>query len=74
MTQTEQIVWHKYPDEKPPIRDLYLAHLFIDDEKNSIVLFSIYQDGEFRSEGSLINSDCVIAWANYPKGWQDDTD
>ena len=75
MTQTEQIVWHKYPDEKPiesgyklcEFYDIYdnwdIKLLWWDKKDND---FSYWIDGVDRVS-------IVIAWANCPKGWQDDT-
>jgi len=67
MTQTEQIVWHKYPDEKPNEDNDYIVQM---------------TNGRFEQKYYHAKSDAwswaydgvVIVWAELPKGWQDDTD
>ena len=74
MTQIEQIIWCEYPDRKPGESGEYLCD--IEDTEDVIVghwsmqksRFSGAQKGEYYMK--RIN---VFAWANFPKGWQDDT-
>jgi hypothetical protein len=64
-TQQETIVWHGYPQEKPPKDGYYLitAHNVIN--AKAIIYIAIWAGGIF---GTGFN---VIAWAELPTGWKD---
>jgi hypothetical protein len=57
--QSETIIWHKYPEVKPPKDRFYLI-----DEQNHGVDIMVYDD-EWRET----NWGDVRAWAELPKGW-----
>ena len=78
MTQTETIVWHPYPDEKPAHSNFYLVHVFYLD----IGTFEVWQydgrdsDGEDiwindGGEFAHMGEGKLIAWAELPKGWKE---
>jgi len=58
MTQTETIVWHKWPEVKPKEDGLYLI-----DEWLGGIDVAVYADGEYWND--------VRAWAELPRGWED---
>ena len=64
--QIEMIIWHKYPDEKPPDYG---------DEYTEILYTNIDSQGTFVDAGRYIEGlTCmvyVIAWAELPKGWRE---
>jgi len=82
MTQTEQIVWHKYPEEKPGKDKKYLLHYkhlftspFIGDDSVDVreYIDLVYYDGKWgNNEDQDIKDENVIAWAEMPKGWQEE--
>ena len=73
-TQTETIVWHKFPEEKPKEGEFYLA-LFMLLSGDTFVetlwyggnrargFYRIFDDKERREN--------VYAWAEMPRGWQE---
>jgi len=64
--QVEQIIWHKYPEEKPRKEKRYLIQLIWDEQ--------MYEDDVWKW-GDWCNRDMrgeVIAWANLPNGWMED--
>lgn len=57
-----EIVWHKYPDEKPPKDGLFLiTHKF--GNKKEVAMAYLTKD---------INSNNLIAWAKMPKAYEDE--
>ena len=67
-TQTEEIVWHKYPEEKPDEIGFYQIQLGYDSPIN-LFDFDIW-DG-FRFVESHNHANAVFAWAEMPRGWKD---
>jgi hypothetical protein len=70
MTQEEIIVWHKYPYEKPRLsNETYLVCVLRGERSFS----ARYEDGDFWSVNYGFGSKKlhVIAYAELPKGWQD---
>jgi hypothetical protein len=65
MTQTETIVWHKYPDDNPNViggsNEMNLVHHV----EGICLMWWIDDKWEWEDEK-------IIAWAELPKGWQDD--
>ena len=73
MTQTEQIVWHEYPDEKPIERGYKLCE-FYDVFENLDIRLLWWDKYDFVCSLNGIDIvERVITWAELPKGWQDDT-
>ena len=57
-----EIVWHKYPDEKPPKDGLFLiTHKF--GNKKEVAMAYLTKD---------INSNNLIAWAKMPKAYEEE--
>ena len=57
-----KILWHKYPNEKPPKDGLFLiTHKF--GNKKEVTMAYLTKD---------INSDNLIAWAKLPKCYEDE--
>ena len=85
LTQTEEIVWHKYPEEKPPDNDFrrYLLEIASVCFHNGIMRFSTHEFicATYYPKGTTINNQdpgwelaatenrVVRAWAELPKGW-----
>lgn len=72
--QVEKIVWHKYPEVKPPKEGWYYADFeyWTDgDAKNINIRDDLYWDGDGWQDWNdhLIQ---VFAWAELPKGVKDD--
>ena len=63
MTQTEQIVWHKYPEEKPENDGEYLVQGISGHIR--VYQYSVMKDRWFPTWS-------IIAWAELPKGWQEE--
>ena len=65
MTQTEQIVWHKYPEEKPQVHGNYLC------DNRAFVDVAYFNGGDTWFENLFSDNiiDNVTAWAIMPKGW-----
>ena len=75
MTQTEQIVWHKYPDETPRNGSEYLVTYQSEDRPDyTFVHVCPYLSGIWHERYSIPIPMKIIAWTKLPKGWQDDTD
>ena len=76
MTQTEQIVWHEYPDEKPIERGYKLCEFY--DVGGNLDIRLVWWNKEADDFSYWMNGidivGRVIAWAEMLKGWQDDTD
>ena len=77
-TQTETIVWHKYPDEIPSINGAYLITVEFGGGSRE-VFEAVHMVGGFYKPSSttpfLYNYSertRIIAYANLPKGWNDD--
>lgn len=70
MTQTETIVWHKYPDEKPPKKEFYL--ICEPYSKISDVGFNVDVAYWFDKNPVEWGWGDVVAWAELPKGWRDE--
>ncbi len=70
-TQEETIVWHKYPEEKPPVdgNDTILVHEKITDDYGNE--YDYVTDDCWYIEGKTDMSH-VIAWAERPKGWKEE--
>ncbi len=57
-----EIVWHKYPDEKPTKDGLFLiTHKF--GNRKEVAMAYLTKD---------INSNNLIAWAKMPKAYEDE--
>jgi hypothetical protein len=65
-TQTEQIVWHLFENEKPTILGYYQIQLGYSHPSKTFD-YDIW-DG-FRFTESHKYSNIVFAWAELPKGW-----
>ena len=75
MTQTETIVWHKYPDEKPEIVGDYLVSL----PEGVQVAYWSQNKRRFSGWKKTISNKkhhqalwSVGAWAKLPNGWKED--
>ena len=67
-TQTETIVWHKFPDEEPKVSggiEVYLIQYAL---FTPCIGTSAWQGGRVRSWSC---PDAIIAWAEMPMGWQE---
>ena len=69
-TQTEEIVWHKYPEETPDsIMGKLITVMFDRDiTKTGVGIWTNDWGNQF--SGKYIGSAEVIAWAELPKGWK----
>lgn len=72
-TQIEQIIWHKYPDEKPTVKELYLIQYrekYYCDKDLIVIDFAIFETdvSRFYIEGTMVID--VIVWAKNPVGWK----
>ena len=74
-TQIEELVWHKYPDEKPEEIGAYLTTRR--DPNGKLWTTEMGWFGEWSivdditAEILSLNDFPVIAWAIRPKGWQE---
>ena len=67
-------VWHKYPDEKPPIEGWYLATRR-DGKETFIDLYKDYQkDGELHFARGNDGMEDVIAWTLLPRPYEVEND
>jgi hypothetical protein len=86
LTQTEEIVWHKFPEEKPPNDELrrYLLEVASVSFQDGIISFSSHEfvEATYYPKGMMINHDphwertaiqnrVILSWALLPKGWQE---
>ena len=81
--QTEQIVWHPYPEEKPLQYGKFILHVKmyvttqgILDTQEDFILAEFYPADPFYSDSHAHWSDNVrfykiIAWAEFPKGYKE---
>ena len=86
MTQTEQIVWHKFDCDNPPVDGTYLLSYLVDvnvDDEHPLFMkitaqidksdnkwILYYMDG---INDVLVSPNNIMAYADMPEGWQDDT-
>jgi len=61
-TQTETIVWHKYPEEKLTFNNWYLVDVGEDGIDCKYWSPDDWHYKQFRK---------VVAWAEMPKGWKE---
>lgn len=85
LTQTEEIVWHKYPEEKPPDDEFrcYLLEVVSPYFKDGALCFSSHEfiESTYYPMDKMMNfpphwdneirNRVIIAWAELPKGWQE---
>lgn len=72
-TQVEEIVWHKYPEEKPKKIGTYLRTIMAV-KRNSYVLTDWCKwlsGGWYESEHNYPIEFITVAWAELPKGWRE---
>ena len=71
LTQTEKIVWHKYPEEIPDdiLGKLITVRFDRDITKTDVGVWGTDWGKQF--SGKYMGSAEVIAWAELPKGWQE---
>jgi hypothetical protein len=73
-TQTETIIWHKYPEEKPTRDDYYYVCLGYSKERFMGNRLILWKDGKwltFWITDEAVNDDVIVAWAEEPKGWKE---
>ena len=77
--QTEVITWKKYPEKVPESDGLYLVNLLDDWLSCDVWRYDgdrIWTGDEgycyFPGEEDGRSDDIVIAWAELPKGWQEE--
>lgn len=70
-TQTEELVWHKYPENPSPAGGSFLLQYKRYDYYDEITINKASPFyGSYRTEGGeIIEKEQVIAWAELPKGW-----
>ena len=66
-TQSETIVWHKYPDEKPEVGKVIFVQYMIGG-----VVRGFDSDMLLRGGAEFTKHVHVIAWAEMPVGWKED--
>lgn len=87
LTQTEEIVWHKYPEDKPPDDEFrrYLLEVASVSFQDGIIFFSSHEFVEATYypkgmminnhdphwEGTVIENRVILSWTERPKGWQE---
>lgn len=79
-TQTEQIIWHKYADEKPEKQDKYIVcveHAPDIMGCTKEMVFATYYKylnviGKPLEHWSLHDGFKIITWAEKPKGWEEE--
>lgn len=65
---TETIVWHRYPDEKPPeINAMYMTCRTTPAGRTALGF--LFYDGEDFTDLFNVIVHNVIAWAELPRGW-----
>jgi len=75
--QTEELVWLPFPENKPEVNGEYLVQfLFHNDRKRfetcDYDITGLWFDGEgYMYSKSTENLDCVLAWAEKPKGYKE---
>ena len=82
MTQIEQIIWHEFDCDNPPVDGTYLLNYQFEKMVSDGVFDYVKRVGEAMfsdetwclSDNTFIYYEDIIAWAERPKGWQDDTD
>ena len=76
MTQTEKIVWHKYPDDNPPLPDMLFDVFDQPMKRKKNYLVGCFSPGRMHivewngHHFKDINEGGIYAWAEMPKGWQ----
>jgi hypothetical protein len=72
-TQTEQIVWHKYPNEKPARDDYYYVNMGFGEDCYGNRM-ALWKDGKwlkFWEINDAVVDGLIYAWAEEPKGWKE---
>jgi len=69
--QQEIIIWHKYPEEKPPY--FWAARLLVAIQLNGsyITTYACEWNKDYFVLPFVSTLDKVIAWAEMPAGWQE---
>lgn len=71
-TQTEEIVWRKFPESEPGYHFGKLITVMFDGDINNTAVGIWFTDWSTQFSGRYIVSAEIIAWSELPKGWQDD--
>ena len=75
LTQTEEIVWNKYPESVISVDDGERFFVSLMGEENKIIIKRVYKytgaimDDENRECGDVRQWWTILAWAELPKGW-----
>jgi hypothetical protein len=67
-TQVEEIVWHKFSDDRPPLFGIYQVQIGY--ESPACIFTQDTWDG-FRFSEAYKNKNIVFAWSELPKGWKE---
>lgn len=65
LKESNEVVWHPYPEEKPTRRGNYLVTLNVGGGKKMICTLCSPQTGDF-------NTDSVLAWAELPEPYKEE--
>ena len=69
---TGQIVWHKWPEEKPPFEGRFLVTEKIGEDKPFVSVLRFETDPRFSSFGILFEKTEILAWAELPEPYNPD--
>jgi len=72
ITQTETIVWHRYPDKKPKKDNYYYVQFGTQKERFFGKRLVLWKNGKwlkFWEDNDAVVDALIYAWTEEPKGW-----